>query len=84
MSNIETKDIIIKNNNNNNNSVNLFMCLTTARYDQLQPSTKTAVQVNIKKTDEIIIKCTVWNLQGVNQFKSIQTIYLGAWQQLKS
>jgi hypothetical protein len=29
--------------------------LTTARYGQLQPSTKTTVQVNNKKTDENII-----------------------------
>jgi flagellar basal body-associated protein FliL len=29
------------------NSIHLFTCLTTARYDQLQSSTKT--QVNIKK-----------------------------------
>jgi hypothetical protein len=34
---------------NNKNSFHLFTCLTTARYGQLQPSTKTAVQVNIKK-----------------------------------
>jgi hypothetical protein len=54
------------------NSINLFACLTTARYGQLQPSTKTTVQINIKKTDENIIKCTIWNLQCINQFKSIQ------------
>jgi hypothetical protein len=31
------------------NSIHLFTCLTTAKYGQLQPSTKTTVQVNIKK-----------------------------------
>jgi hypothetical protein len=35
--------------NNNNNSIHLFTCLTTAKYGQLQPSTKTTVQVNIIK-----------------------------------
>jgi hypothetical protein len=33
------------NNNNHNNSIYLFTCLTTAKYGQLQPSTKTTVQV---------------------------------------
>jgi hypothetical protein len=37
-------------------SIHLFTCLTTAKYGQLQPSTKTTVQVNIKKTNENIIK----------------------------
>jgi hypothetical protein len=44
---------------NNNYTVHLFTCLTTARYGQLQPSTKTTVQDYIKKTDENIIKCTM-------------------------
>jgi hypothetical protein len=36
------------NNNNNNNSINLFTCLTTARYGQLQPSTKQRYRLTLK------------------------------------
>jgi hypothetical protein len=46
------------------NSIHLFMCLTTAKNGQLQPSTKITVQDNIKrKTNEN----TVRNLKGTNQ-----------------
>jgi hypothetical protein len=44
----KTSEKRIRNNNNNknnNNSINLLTCLTTAKYGQLQPSTKTTVQV---------------------------------------
>jgi hypothetical protein len=41
-----------------------------ANYSQAQKT----VPVNIKKTDENMIKCSMWNLQGINQFKWIQPI----------
>jgi hypothetical protein len=52
-----------------------------ANYSQAQ---KQQYSLILTKTNENIIKCTIWNLQGINQFKSFQPIYLGAWQQLKS
>jgi hypothetical protein len=52
------------------NSIHLFTCLTTAKYGQLQPSTKITVQVNIKKQKKHN-KGTIRNLKGINQYKSI-------------
>jgi hypothetical protein len=44
--------------------------LTTAKYGQLQPSTKTTVQVNIKNKRKHN-KGTIRNLKGINQYESI-------------
>jgi hypothetical protein len=53
--------------------------LTTAKYGQLQPSTKITVQVNTKKQTKHN-KGTIRNLKGTNQYKSIYLLLDNSWR----